>query len=71
MIHLRADVLEDFALGRLPEKGVARVEEHLLVCDTCRNRLDNVEAFVISVRAGSADTTAVTSPSAIRGSAHL
>jgi hypothetical protein len=31
MAHLRADILERYALGRPPEKGLARVEEHLLL----------------------------------------
>jgi hypothetical protein len=37
-------------LGRLPEPEVAVVEEHLLVCVSCQERLDEVELFAMAMR---------------------
>ena len=48
--HQPDDRLELYALGRLPEPEVAVVEEHLLVCPSCRERLDEVELFAIAMR---------------------
>ncbi|HWE49192.1 MAG TPA: hypothetical protein VG273_05365 [Bryobacteraceae bacterium] len=46
MGHIRKDIIERYALGRLNESAVTRVEIHLLVCETCRERLDSFETFV-------------------------
>jgi hypothetical protein len=35
--------LEGYSLDRLPESSLAAVEEHLLVCDQCRVRLEEIE----------------------------
>jgi hypothetical protein len=50
--HQTDDALELYALGRLPEPQVAVVEEHLLICGACQERLDEVEAFALAMRAG-------------------
>jgi hypothetical protein len=44
------DRLELYALGRLPAPEVENVEEHLLICDFCRDRLDELAAFAFSAR---------------------
>lgn len=49
--HPSDDDLELYALGRLTEPDLGRVEEHLLVCEECRVRLDEEDAFVKAVRA--------------------
>jgi len=46
----RDDRLELYALGRLPASEVEKIEEHLLICDYCRDRLDEVAAFAFSAR---------------------
>jgi anti-sigma factor RsiW len=48
--HQPDDRLELYALGRLPEPEVTVVEEHLLVCLSCRQRLDEVELFAVAMR---------------------
>ncbi len=37
-------------MGRLSEARLESVEEHLLVCEVCRNMLDEVESFAIAMR---------------------
>jgi hypothetical protein len=53
MAHLRSDTLELYYLGRLKKATVRRTEEHLLVCEKCRERLDAVESLILSIRAAS------------------
>jgi hypothetical protein len=50
--HIQDDVLERYALGRITEGGqVGAVEEHLLVCAGCRDRLRGQDEFARVVRA--------------------
>jgi len=48
--HAADDELEQYVLGGLVEPEVAAVEEHLLVCETCRARLEETESFVQAMR---------------------
>jgi hypothetical protein len=49
--HESEDRLELYALGRLPDSEVPCLEEHLLVCGTCREQLDDLAAFALNTRA--------------------
>jgi hypothetical protein len=42
-VHVSDEVLEVYALGRLLEEEIAPIEEHLIQCELCRNRLDSIE----------------------------
>jgi hypothetical protein len=48
--HVSEDQLECYSAGSLPETAVARVEEHVLVCETCQDKLAFADAWVLSVR---------------------
>jgi len=48
--HPAEDVLEQYAMGSLSEAEVVPVEEHLLVCQDCRQRLEFLDDFVGSIR---------------------
>jgi hypothetical protein len=51
--HGTDDQLEAYALGQLAtsdQPGLEALEEHLMICSTCRDRLDGVEAFTSGVR---------------------
>ena len=48
--HGTEDRLEQYALGRLPGADLIALEEHLLICDACRERLDDIGAFAIGMR---------------------
>jgi hypothetical protein len=44
--HVQAEELEQYCLGGLTEVRCARLEEHLLLCDICRERLLQTENYV-------------------------
>ncbi len=44
--HPSTDVLEDYSLGHLRGLMFERVEEHLLVCETCQDELTAVDAKI-------------------------
>jgi hypothetical protein len=48
--HPSEDVLEEYVLGRAEENVSARLEEHLLWCEPCRQALQETEAYVRSMR---------------------
>jgi len=50
--HASDDVLERYAMGRLPEPEMAEFEEHLLVCDRCQDRLALEDSIRQRVRDG-------------------
>jgi len=50
--HLSDDLIEEYARKRLSEASTAEVEEHLLVCEACRFRLEVAEEYVDDIRRG-------------------
>jgi anti-sigma factor RsiW len=45
------DDLERYVLDRQPEDRAAAIEEHLLVCERCRDQLTEVDQRVQAMRA--------------------
>jgi hypothetical protein len=45
LAHPTIDTLEFYSLGRLTGPKLARVEEHLLVCDDCRDRVSFLDHY--------------------------
>jgi hypothetical protein len=44
--HVPGDLIEEYALERLPAGDLLdRIEEHLLVCESCQNRLMELDAL--------------------------
>src|SRR5258706_6372111 len=48
--HLEETELEQYAMGRLPEERLASFEEHFLACDSCQDRLLEMDAYLNAVR---------------------
>ena len=51
--HGTDDQLEAYALGQLAisdQPGLETLEEHLMICSICRDRLDGVEAFTSGMK---------------------
>ena len=48
--HPTEDALEEYALRRLSESDTATLEEHLLVCEDCRQSLLNIDEFILAMR---------------------
>jgi hypothetical protein len=48
--HIDEAEVERYSLSVLPEKEAAPIEEHLLVCDSCRVRLAETDLYVEAMR---------------------
>ena len=48
--HISDNDLENFAMQTLPDSETGPLEEHLLVCGDCRDRLDAEIEFVTAMR---------------------
>jgi hypothetical protein len=48
--HWSEDQLEAYVRGQLGSADVPRLEEHLLICSACQDRLDAAEDFAIGFR---------------------
>lgn len=48
--HPSEDALEEYALGLLAEEDAAELEEHLLVCASCQDRLRETDEFIAAMR---------------------
>jgi len=55
--HIAEDVLEAYVLARLSEAEVVPVEEHLLICQRCRDRVAWLDDLVGSIRAAARGTS--------------
>jgi predicted anti-sigma-YlaC factor YlaD len=55
--HAAEDVLEQYAMDKLSEAEDVRLEEHLLVCSECRQRLEFLDEFVRSIRSAARSTS--------------
>lgn len=62
--HPSEDLLEEYSFGRLDERAAAPLEEHLLLCERCRDSLELVEGFIQELKSailarGGAHRTAI------------
>ncbi len=48
--HLTEEAMETYALGRLADPDAELLEEHLLLCHDCQDRLRQVDEFVAAFR---------------------
>ena len=48
--HADEGQLEKYSLGALDETDLAPIEEHLLICETCRERLQEADVYTIAMR---------------------
>jgi hypothetical protein len=46
MLHLEDSAVEGYAMRSLSEDATAAVEQHLLVCEPCRDRVTDADAYV-------------------------
>lgn len=51
MDHIPEELLEEYATGTLPESDKAEIEEHLIACEFCQDRLQiEDENFIATLR---------------------
>jgi anti-sigma factor ChrR (cupin superfamily) len=55
--HIAEDVLEQFVMAKLSEAEVVPVEEHLLICQRCCERVAWLDGFVGSIRSAARATS--------------
>ena len=48
--HITDDILDAYSLGQMSEADLAPVEEHLLTCPDCQDRLQATDLFVATIR---------------------
>jgi predicted anti-sigma-YlaC factor YlaD len=48
--HATDDTLERYAMRTLPESACSTLEEHLLVCQSCRDRLQFTDEYVAAMK---------------------
>ncbi len=48
--HPTDDALEEWVFNRLPTSVCAPLEEHLLVCSTCQDRLAEIDEYIIVMK---------------------
>ena len=60
--HLDESEVEQYSMDQLPEASLAHFEEHLLACDSCQDRLLEMEAYVNAVRSVSPNLRAAPQP---------
>ncbi len=53
--HMAADTAERYLLGDSPDEESATVEEHLLVCEHCREQIYNTDLYLFSMQEAAAD----------------
>ena len=59
--HINEDDLEEYALGRLTGVQGTWLEDHLLVCPTCQDRLAEIDEYVRVMKAAAAAVALETS----------
>jgi hypothetical protein len=48
--HLNEEDVEAFSLGLVSEKEEARIDEHLLLCEACQNRIIESDTYVATMQ---------------------
>jgi len=48
--HPSDDLLERYSMGRLTEAEMTPLEEHLLICEKCRNRVMQMDLNQAAIR---------------------
>lgn len=62
MQHIEENLLDQYAMGTLPKESIAEVEEHLLLCSFCQNRLVEADQFLTVFRAAATNLDASPKP---------
>jgi anti-sigma-K factor RskA len=53
--HLDEEAAEKYSLGILSARKVAEIEEHLLICEPCRQAVAASDAYVAAMRKAAAE----------------
>jgi len=50
LAHVAEEQLEQYAMGSLPQSKEASLEEHILLCPECQDRLEEMDVYVRTMR---------------------
>jgi len=53
-LHLGAEIVERYAMGKVSSGAAAEIEEHLLICGKCRRSVAAADAYVKAMRLAAA-----------------
>jgi len=53
--HIDDDEMERYSMGDAPQDRAALIEEHLLICEGCRQRAAESDAYVAAMRQAAAE----------------
>ena len=53
--HLEAETIEKYSLEQLSARKTAEVEEHLLICESCRKAVATSDTYVAAMQAAAAE----------------
>ena len=53
-VHISVEVLEEYGLGRMAEPDTIDLEEHLLICQVCQTRLEQIDEYLRVSKAAAA-----------------
>ena len=56
--HLDDSLVEAYSQGKVPEADLCALEEHLLICETCRLRVEECDGYIHGMRKASAEVRA-------------
>jgi hypothetical protein len=58
--HPEEGVLEQYCMGQLNEPEIGHLEEHILICPSCQDRVESTETYIRSMKSalGAAEKTA-------------
>lgn len=65
--HVSEEILELYAMDRLGEPKLGEVEEHLLICERCQDRVEEIDGFVKVFRQAARHTGGVDEHEAASG----
>src|SRR5215469_14142298 len=51
--HLADDAIESYIMGSLEEDALDEAEQHLLICETCRERMVQWDCYIRAMKAAS------------------
>ena len=48
--HINEEEIEQYSLGTVPKEQLTSLEEHLLICETCQNRVHDADRYTAAMR---------------------
>ena len=48
--HLDEEAAEKYSFGKLSSRKTAEIEKHLLICDSCRRKVAESDAYIAAMR---------------------